>query len=167
MPQHRKLNFSLWTDCGGIFLWACWNHKSSSDYVHIKINDSVNVFWRITAPKTSTYPAGKTIISEKGLTCENVTFVAVGIHHLDLERGRRDLSAGGNCLIVTNCRMFLKGKIFLNTYYCRMFLKEKNMFNTYYLFEMLQSDSKTRPCYSTSSKTNGGLEKALFHKQNF
>ncbi len=46
---------------------------------------------------------------------QDITFVAVGIHHLDLERGRRDLSAGGNCLIVTNCRMFLKEKIFFNT----------------------------------------------------
>ncbi len=130
-----------------IFLWACWKHKSSSDCVHLKINDSVNVFWWITAPKTSTgtYPAGKTIISAIGSTCENVTFVAVGIHHLDLERGRRDLSAGGNCLIVTNCKMFLKGK--------KIFL------NTYYFFDVLQNDSKTRPCYSTSLKTSGRIEK--------
>ncbi len=60
--------------------------------------------------KTSAYSAGKTTLLENVFTCENITFVAVGIHHLDLERGRRDLSAGGNCLIVTNCRMFLKEK---------------------------------------------------------
>jgi hypothetical protein len=34
--------------------------------------------------------------------------VAVGIHHLDLERGGRDLSAGGNWRMVINCKMFLK-----------------------------------------------------------
>ena len=36
------------------------------------------------------------------------TLVDVGIHHLDLLRGGKDLSAGGNCLIVTNCNRFLK-----------------------------------------------------------
>ena len=36
------------------------------------------------------------------------TLVAVGIHHLDLLRGGRDLSAGGNCLMVISWRMFLK-----------------------------------------------------------
>ena len=36
------------------------------------------------------------------------TLVDVGIHHLDLLRGGKDLSAGGNCLIVTNCSRFLK-----------------------------------------------------------
>ena len=36
------------------------------------------------------------------------TLVAVGIHHFDLFRGGKDLSAGGNCLIVINCRRFLK-----------------------------------------------------------
>jgi len=30
------------------------------------------------------------------------TLVAVGIHHLDLLKGGKDLSAGGNCLIVMN-----------------------------------------------------------------
>ena len=36
------------------------------------------------------------------------TLVAVGIHHLDLLRGGKDLSAGGNCLMVINCNKFLK-----------------------------------------------------------
>ena len=36
------------------------------------------------------------------------TFVDVGIHHLDLLNGGKDLSAGGNCLIVVNCNRFLK-----------------------------------------------------------
>ena len=36
------------------------------------------------------------------------TFVDVGIHHLDLLNGGKDLSAGGNCLIVVNCNKFLK-----------------------------------------------------------
>ena len=37
-----------------------------------------------------------------------MTFVAVGIHHLDLLKGGKDLSAGGNCLIVTNCSKLLR-----------------------------------------------------------
>ena len=35
-----------------------------------------------------------------------LTLVAVGIHHFDLLRGGRDLSAGGNCLIVTSWSRF-------------------------------------------------------------
>ena len=38
------------------------------------------------------------------------TLVAVGIHHLDLVRGGRDLSAGGNCRMVMNCKIFLNNK---------------------------------------------------------
>ena len=35
------------------------------------------------------------------------TLVAVGIHHLDLPRGGRDLSAGGNWRMVMSCSRFL------------------------------------------------------------
>ena len=38
---------------------------------------------------------------------ESLTFVAVGIHHLDLPRGGRDLSAGGNWRMVISCSRFL------------------------------------------------------------
>ena len=38
------------------------------------------------------------------------TLVAVGIHHLDLVRGGRDLSAGGNWRMVMNCKIFLNNK---------------------------------------------------------
>ena len=38
---------------------------------------------------------------------ESLTLVAVGIHHLDLPRGGRDLSAGGNWRMVISCSRFL------------------------------------------------------------
>ena len=38
------------------------------------------------------------------------TLVAVGIHHRDLLSGGNDLSAGGNCLTVTNCSTTCEGK---------------------------------------------------------
>jgi len=55
-----------------------------------------------------------------------ITLVAVGIHHLDLLKGGNDLSAGGNCLIVMNCKTYL---VQILSFYghpiitCSMFLK--------------------------------------------